>query len=218
MVVHGAGSSPAVACAAFPGSVSFWLAGHGPRPPADDDGATDRAALARTVARQRPATVAGISYGAHQVARWATAGLPPYVRRLALVMPAWTGPPDDTAAATAAQADEFDRVGVEPALDRIVRAHPGWVADALAASWPHHRRDAIVPALRAVARSAGPTAEELEAIRVPVTVVALAGDPLHPAEVAARWADAIPAGRLVVVAAASLADLGAAAGGGRELL
>jgi pimeloyl-ACP methyl ester carboxylesterase len=213
VVVHGAGSSPGVATAAFPEAVSFWLAGHGGTPPADDDGTTDRLMLAAAVARERPALVAGISYGAHQVARWAAAGLPAGVERLALVMPAWTGPPGVTAAATAAQADEIARVGIGASLRRILEDHPGWVAEALAASWPLHDRDRIVAALRAVASSTAPTGTELAAISVPTTVVALAGDPLHPESVARRWAEEIPGARLVVTAAASLADLGAAARG-----
>ena len=209
--MHGAGSSPGVARSAFPGAVSFWLAGHAGTPPAADDGATDRGALSALVDRERPALVAGISYGAHQVARWAAAGLPPQVERLALVMPAWTGPPGLTAAATSAQADEFSRVGVDCALRRITRDHPGWIADALAASWPLHDRDGVVAALRAVASSAGPSERELAAIEVPTTVVALADDPLHPASVAQLWSELLPRGRLVVVTASSLADLGAAA-------
>lgn len=211
VVAHGAGSSPGVAQTAFPGAVSFWLAGHGGTPPAADDGATDRRNLAALVDRVQPAFVSGISYGAHQVARWAAAGPPPHVAHLALVMPAWTGPPGPAAAATAAQADEFARVGVDAALRRITREHPGWVADALAASWPLHDRDGIVAALQAVASSTAPTERELAAIAVPTTVVALADDPLHPAAVARAWAALIPRSRLVVVAASSLADLGTAA-------
>lgn len=211
VVVHGAGSSPGVATAAFPGAVSFWLAGHGGTPPADDDGAADRAALAALVTAERPALVAGISYGAHQVARWAAAGLPRCVRRLALVMPAWTGAPEATAAATAAQADELERAGVDATLRRILAGHPGWVADALAASWPLHDPAGIVAALRIVAASRGPTDAELAAIRVPTTVVALAGDVLHPERVARHWASVVPRARLVVTAAAALADLGTAA-------
>lgn len=211
VVAHGAGSSPGVAQSAFPGAVSFWLAGHGGTPPSDDDGATDRRTLAALAHHERAALVAGISYGAHQVVRWAAAGLPPHVERLALVMPAWTGAPGVTAAATAAQADEFAQVGVDAALRRITSDHPGWIADALAESWPLHDPDGIIVALRAVASSAAPTEGELASIEVPTTVVALTDDPLHPAAVAQVWAALIPRSRLVVVTAGSLADLGAAA-------
>jgi pimeloyl-ACP methyl ester carboxylesterase len=211
VVAHGAGSSPDVAQRAFPGAVSFWLAGHGGTSPAADDGATDRRALASLVAREQSSFVAGISYGAHQVARWAAAGLPPQVARLALVMPAWTGSPGPTAAATAAQADEFARVGIDAALRRITNDHPGWVADALAASWPLHDREGIVAALHTVASSTAPSEGELASIGVPTTIVALADDPLHPAAVAQAWAELIPRSRLLVVTASSLADLGTAA-------
>jgi pimeloyl-ACP methyl ester carboxylesterase len=212
-VVHGAGSSPGVARAAFVGGTadSFWLAGHGPAAVADDDGATDRRALAALVQELRPDVVAGISYGAHQVARWAAAGLPPYVTGLALVMPAWLGEPGPTAAATVAQADAFARVGVAAELARIVAAYPGWVADALAGSWPQHDDAQVTAALRAVARSTGPTPSQLAAITVPTAVVALAGDPLHPAAVAEAYAAGLPDGRFVVVDAGALGDLGDAA-------
>lgn len=213
VVAHGAGSSPGVAAAAFPGAVSFWLAGHGGTLPAEDDGATDRRTLAAAVRRERPTLVAGISYGSHQVARWAARGVPASVRRLALVMPAWTGAPGDAATATAAQADELARDGVDASLRRILAAHPGWVADALAASWPLHDREGVVAALRTIAVSTGPTDRELGAIEVPTTVVALADDPLHPESVARHWVDVIPDARLVVTTAGSLADLGAAARG-----
>ncbi len=211
MVAHGAASSPDVAVRAFPGAVSFWLAGHGGTPPAADDGNTDRRVLAALVERERPALVAGISYGAHQVARWASDGLPPYVERLALVMPAWTGPPDATAAATAAQADEIARAGVDTVLQRITRDHPGWVADALAAAGPRHDEAGLAAALRAVAASGAPTEQQLARLAVPTTVVALDGDLLHPEAVARRWAAALPEARLVVVRATCLADLGTAA-------
>ncbi len=213
-MAHGAGSSPAVAVAAFAGreATSFWLAGHGPAAWVDDDGGRDRAVLADTVARVRPSLVAGISYGAHQVVRWAAAGLPAYVHRLALVMPAWTGPPGPIAAATAAQADELGRMGVPAALARIRTEHPGWVADALAASWPQHDPDRLVAALRGVARSRGPTEQELAAIRVPATVVVLTGDLMHPEAVAQRWAALLSGSRLVAtLATGGLPDLGAAA-------
>lgn len=211
--MHGAGSSPGVAETAFDGAdaTSFWLAGHGPAAAASDDGATDRSELAAIVRAVRPDVVAGISYGAHQVARWAAAGLPGYVRGLALVLPAWTGAPDGIAAATAAQADAFAAVGVGAELARIVAAYPGWVSDALAASWPAHDRQRIVAALRAVATSRGSTEAELAGLKVPTSVVALAGDPLHPASVARRWVDVIPDATLTVVAANGLADLGRAA-------
>lgn len=127
------------------------------------------------------------------------------------MLPAWTGAPGPIAAATAAQAADFERYGIAGCLDRIATARPGWVADTLAASWPRHRQPQIVAALRAVALSNGPTTAELASLRMPVTVVAQADDPLHPIAVAELWADAIPGAELVTVRAAALADLGAAA-------
>ncbi|HVV29898.1 MAG TPA: hypothetical protein VHC41_03390, partial [Mycobacteriales bacterium] len=112
---------------------------------------------------------------------------------------------------TEAQADEFARIGVPRALERIVTAHPGWIADTLTQSWPQHDPDGIVAALRAVAHTSGPDEQALGAIDLPTTVVALAGDPLHPAEVAALWARSIPGAKLTTVVATCLADLGAAA-------
>lgn len=218
VAMHGAGSAPAVAEAAFAplGTVtSWWAAGHGHTAagPGGDDGQRDRDALAALVEQIRPHTVAGISYGAHQVARWAASGAAAAagVRRIVLAMPAWTGPPDTTAALTAAQADEFARDGISTALARLVQDHPGWIADALALSWPHHDVRALVPALRAIAVSSGPTLHELAAITLPTVVVALESDPFHPVQIAAEWAAAMDTAQLVTSAGTCLADLGLAA-------
>lgn len=207
VLAHGAGSSPEFVRATFanPGvSVSsWWLSGHGGRPPAGPE--HDLAALGRLVRALRPDTVGGVSYGAHLAARWACsdpgegAGWRP--RALLLVMPAWTGERGGAVAdATAAAAREIGALGLEQATARAADRSPDWVGLALRSSWPSHQAAGLVAALLAVAASPAPSLRDLGRIALPATVVALAGDPLHPAEVAAEWAAAIPRARLVTVA------------------
>jgi pimeloyl-ACP methyl ester carboxylesterase len=202
LLLHGAGSCPATVRALLgpacpPGSRVVA--------PALDGGTTDTveliaALVVEAAAAGRPVgLVAGISLGAHAAARWAAASgaaVP-----LGLVMPAWTGPPGQVAAATLAAAQEVDRVGREQTLARIGTEHPGdWVVAELARGWRSRDEDALVRALRAAGTSTGPTEEELAAVTGPAAVLALAEDPLHPEAVARSWAGLLPQGALEVVA------------------
>jgi pimeloyl-ACP methyl ester carboxylesterase len=146
----------------------------------------------------------GISVGAHAVAAWAARGSPRWPLRyrpeLVLAMPAWTGPPDEVAALTAASADEIEREGTAGMLARLTaEAGDDWVVDELVRSWTDADPASLARSLRAAAASRAPTLDELARIRARVAVVALADDPLHPLSVAEAWADAIPGARLVVV-------------------
>lgn len=146
-------------------------------------------------------TVAGLSVGAHAVAAWAArrSGRAP-LPEIVLVMPAWTGPPDDVAALTAASADEVERDGVARILDRLVdEAGDDWVVDELVRSWTDADPARLAASLRAAAASPAPALEDLGRIAARTVVVALADDPLHPLEVAEAWAAAIPGARLAVV-------------------
>jgi pimeloyl-ACP methyl ester carboxylesterase len=182
-------------------------------------------------AREPLAVVGGVSLGAHAAARWASRR-PDAAGGLLLVMPAWSGPPDAVAAVSGATADELDRLGTEAVLARLrtlatgvtgaagaagtaEATGTGWVVDELHTAWRARGRTALVRELRGVAASPGPDEGELRSITAPCGVVALAGDPLHPAAVAHDWAAVLPAAGLVTVdhpaVAADRAALGAAA-------
>lgn len=145
--------------------------------------------------------VAGLSVGAHAVAAWAAVRSPaPMSADVVLVMPAWTGAPDQVAALTSASADEIERYGVEPILARLLDEAGGdWVVDELVWSWTAADAKDLAAALRSAAASRAPGLDELATITARTAVVALADDPLHPLAVAEAWAGAIPGARLEVV-------------------
>ena len=148
-------------------------------------------ALADAVRASGAGLVAGVSLGAHAVARWAARD-PDVTARLEgllLLLPAWTGPPGTVAALSGDAAGQVERLGVPAALRTLDDG--SWVSEELGRAWPAYGKD-LVPALRATASSPGPTLEELSRIRVPVGVVSFVGDPFHPAEVAREWATALP--------------------------
>lgn len=232
LIAHGAGSSGDFVRRAFGPPLleagwrlaSYDLRGHGASSPVTDPG---RLGLAehvtdlRAVARATGATLlGGVSMGAH-AAVFATIlaasqpGWAPEPAGLLLALPAWTGAPDAVAAANALQAAELSAAGLPVVLERICRDHPGWVADELAESWPRHDPASFVAVLTALARSSAPTPDELRSVQVPAGLVALSDDPMHPAAVAASWAEIMPVARLVRIPfdapAADRAVLGRAA-------
>jgi pimeloyl-ACP methyl ester carboxylesterase len=240
LIAHGAGSSadfvrrafgPPLAAGGFR-LASYDLRAHGDSSRIHDPDrlqlrqhAADLAVLAERLGAR---LLGGISLGAHAAVRAALSVQAALMARTAprsaepdrlvgllLVMPAWTGDPDAVAAANAVQAAELAAVGTSAVLRRIGEDHPGWVADELAAAWPRHDPESFVAALRGLARSAAPAVDELARIEVPVGVVALRDDPMHPATVAHRWAEALPRAVLAEVEFAAPATdrsvLGAAA-------
>jgi pimeloyl-ACP methyl ester carboxylesterase len=207
LLLHGAGSSPQVVAELLAEAVP-----RGARSVAPDlRGTTESAvrvldALAADAVPghgdRRIGLVAGISLGAHAAALWAARSgrdVP-----LGLVMPAWTGPPDDAAHATASSAALLRARGRARVLADL-RVDQGtaddWVVDALHRGWAAYDDDgALAGALDAAASSPGPTLDDLARITGPTAVVALADDPMHPESVARDWAAALPRGELVVVA------------------
>jgi hypothetical protein len=165
------------------------------------DAPTDPAALDEAVARYRPVLVGGVSIGAHLAVRCLSRGR--WKHRpdgLLLAMPAWTGPPGPVAAASGLTADEIDRDGVRPALDRIrAGASPdaAWVVEELATAWPGFPPGRLAATLRATSASPGPSLAELSAVTVPCGVAVLRDDPLHPAAVGRSWTTALPCAALV---------------------
>jgi pimeloyl-ACP methyl ester carboxylesterase len=197
VVAHGCGSSADFvrrtfgrACAAAQLDLVTW-----------DDRSGDVEVVAAELGRLAEATgagvVGGVSLGAHAAAAWA-AGRD--LDGVLLVLPAWTGAPGVTAAMSAAAADEVERAGRDAVLARLA-TDGGWVGRELARAWRRYDEADLVAALRAGARSAAPVRATLSRVRAPAGVVALAGDEVHPEDVARAWQLALPAARLAVVPA-----------------
>lgn len=146
----------------------------------------------------RHVIVGGVSLGAHAAAGLlASRHRPAQVRAGLLVMPAWTGPPDVVADLTATAADAVASLGPEGVLADLDPSD--WVTAELADAWAWRDPGELSAELREAARQPAPTKSDLAAIDVPVAVVALAGDPLHPESVARRWAELIPAAGVAVL-------------------
>jgi pimeloyl-ACP methyl ester carboxylesterase len=204
VVLPGSGSTAEFVARAFAGPLAaagLALLTADPRPgrsqtvgsEALDAAETWGAALDDLVCRTPVALVGGVSLGAHAAVRWA-ATRPGRCAGVLCVMPAWTGAPDGVAAVSGATAAELAADGVETVLARLrgIPTEAGWVLDELSRAWRRRVPHDLVAELRGVAASAGPTEAELAALTVPCGVVALRDDPLHPAAVAARWADVLP--------------------------
>jgi pimeloyl-ACP methyl ester carboxylesterase len=145
--------------------------------------------------------VGGVSLGAQVAARWAAdriaRGLPGPAALL-LALPAWTGEPGDAPAAVAARASSatLRRNGLIATLSDARANTPEWLGSELARAWTRHG-EALADSLETTACTSGPTPEQLGALRVPVGVVGLLDDPVHPIEVALRWQALLPRAALV---------------------
>jgi len=216
LLVHGAGSSPATVLRLLAAAVP-----PGVRPVAVDA----RGSIGDVVRRLHAAAAdsdvvlaAGISLGAHAVAAWALDG--GRCEALLLVMPAWTGEPDDIAALTSATAVEVETRGRGAVLADIrVGAPDDWVVRELADAWASYTDDELAATLRAAALSPAPTLQDLARIETVVAVVALADDPLHPEAVARDWAAATHRSALETVSRQAPAqDVNALGIAGRDAL
>ncbi|GGM55036.1 thioesterase [Longimycelium tulufanense] len=137
-----------------------------------------------------PLLVGGVSLGAHLAAEWA---LRSRCDGLLLAMPAWCGPPGDAPAAVAARtsAETVLRLGTNGALRVATAEAPGWLATELTGAWRRHGRD-LADSLLAGAAHPAPTETDLGRLTVPAGLAACRDDPVHPVEVARRWAAALP--------------------------
>lgn len=176
------------------------------------------AALDAAADRYGPIVAGGISLGAHLAAEWA-ATRPGRCAGLLAALPGWCGAAGTAPAglAAAASADAVDALGVEGALAAAVRGVPSWLAAELDRAW-RRAGDGLAESLRVAACRAAPTQESLRAITVPAGVAGCVDDPVHPVEVALRWADALPSAQLRRITFAEFgadrAALGRAALGG----
>ncbi|TWP49153.1 alpha/beta hydrolase [Lentzea tibetensis] len=162
-------------------------------------------------AKAHPIVVGGISLGAHLAALWASRN-PGRCAGLVLALPAWSGPPADAPAAMAARlsANTVQRDGVERALAGV----DGWLAAELHRAWRRYG-DGLAAHLAEAADTDAPTEEQLSNLSAPTGIAACTDDPVHPLEVAQRWAKAIPRAALETTTLAALgadrASLGRAA-------
>ena len=147
----------------------------------------------------------GVSLGAHLATSWAVRH-PERCAGLLVALPAWTGAPGGPPAAVAAlaAADLVAASGLDAALAQVRDGSPGWLADELDRAWRRYGPDLPV-SLRAAAATPGPEPADLSRLVLPVGIVALTDDPLHPLEAAHEWAAALPRAALVTT---SLAELG----------
>jgi pimeloyl-ACP methyl ester carboxylesterase len=216
ILVHGAGS-----CVA---TVRRLLA-----PAVPDDVATvvvdARGSVDDVVRRLREAAsgsevvlAAGVSLGAHAVALWSLEG--GKADALLLVMPAWSGAPDDVAALTSATADAIEARGRDSVLEEVRALAPAdWVVRELTEGWATYTDAQLAAALRSAGASRAPNRSQLGRIVTPAAVVALADDPVHPEAVAHAWAAALPRAVLETVARdAPGRDIGALGLAGRRAL
>jgi pimeloyl-ACP methyl ester carboxylesterase len=183
VVVHGAGSS---------GQAAARLLGCGPGALLVEDRSGDVEAIidlidATVAARSDVTDLMGISLGAHAIARWASRAQRP-VPRVWCVLPAWTGDAGATAQVTAAAARAVADDGIATLLQRMHRdaLYPD-VVSLVQQAWDDYADDELARALDRASAGRGPTAEELAAIPVPVTVIGWAGDAFHPEDVVRTW-------------------------------
>jgi pimeloyl-ACP methyl ester carboxylesterase len=155
-----------------------------------------------------PIMAGGISLGAHLAAEWAAAN-PGRGAGLLVAMPGWYGSPTDPAAPGAVtarvSADAVAEHGIDAALADATRAVPGWLAAELDRAW-RRAGAGLVESLRVAVHRPAPSLALLGGITVPACVVGCVDDPVHPIEVARRWAAALPVAELRTI---TFADLGA---------
>lgn len=197
VMAHGAGSSSGFLIDAFPPE----RLGCAELRPIDDRTGRIAAvmnALAAATPRRRPSVLGGVSLGGHAAARLlARPDLPRCIGAGVIVMPAWTGPPGPVAGLTAAAAEALAVLGPDGVLAELDPSD--WVTPQLERAWRLRAPRELVSELRTASEQAGPSESELRRISVPVAIVALRDDPLHPASVARAWAELIPSARVVVI-------------------
>jgi hypothetical protein len=76
-------------------------------------------------------------------------------------------------------------------LAAAVDGVPSWLALELTRSWRGYGAG-LADSLDAAAGRSAPTLAELSALEMPAGIAACVDDPVHPAEVAAEWAAALP--------------------------
>ena len=186
---HGAGSSATFLSRAFPPdrlgmADSVYL----------DDRTADVSVIEAALRREVEASpgrvvLGGVSIGAHAAARLLS-DPPDNVIGAMLCLPAWSGPAAYIAGLTATAAEAIDRLGIAGVLEELPK--DDWVTRELADAWSERTDEELVAELELAALQPGPSAEQLRSIAVPVGIVRMTDDPLHPASVSAQWGREIP--------------------------
>lgn len=164
-----------------------------------------RALDAAARAAHGPLLLGGVSIGAMVAAQWALRH-PGAAAGVIAAMPAWCGAPDGSPAAASAAitAGRVAGDGLEPTITAMRDTSPRWLGDELARSW-RCLGSALAPSMRAAAAYRAPEAAELAALDVPLGIVGVIDDPLHPIAVARAWHAHAPRSGLTTI---SLDELG----------
>jgi pimeloyl-ACP methyl ester carboxylesterase len=138
----------------------------------------------------RQVLAAGISIGACVAMQWALAN-PGRCAGVLAALPPWLGAPDSAPAArSAAWTAELLRTrGLEETIHHMRASSPPWLGAELSRSWRSSATDLMALLLEATTYHA-PTAEMITHLQVPLSIVGVADDPVHPVEVARTWRDA----------------------------
>lgn len=214
VLLPGTGSDEVFVRSVFSGPVTtVGLRLIAPRPRSGSDLAEQQlAALDEAAERYGPILAGGISLGAHLAAEWAAAN-PDRCAGLLLAMPGWYGDAGEAPGSVTARlsAEAVAEDGVEHALATATDGVPGWLADELRRAW-RRAGDGLADSLRVAVHRPAPTLAMLGRITVPAGVVGCTDDPVHPFDVAARWADALPSSGLRAITFAELGEDRAALG------
>lgn len=212
VLLPGSGSDEVFVRAAFGAPLrSLGYDVHAPTPGAGTDVVQSYLdALDEASSRGVPLLVGGISLGAQVAARWAAARLARgdrTVMGLLLALPAWKGPPSGAPAALAASytASAVRRDGLAATVAATRAQTPDWLGTELARAWTGHG-NGLADSLETAAASLGPETADLTALRVPVGLVGITDDPIHPLSVAQDWLTHLPRAVLVTM---PLGELGA---------
>ena len=178
-----------------------------PRPhPGPDLARRQLAALDEAADRCGPIVVGGVSLGAHLAVEWAAAQ-PARCAGLLLAMPGWCGPAGEAPGSVTARlsADLVAAQGIDAARATATRDVPAWLATELDRAW-RRAGPGLVDALRIAVDRPAPSTELLSRITAPAGVTGCVDDPVHPFEIARKWATALPNATLRSI---TFAELGA---------
>ena len=144
-------------------------------------------ALDRAAEDHTRVIAAGISIGACVAVQWALSH-PDACAGVLAALPPWMGSPRTAPAAhSAAWTAALIRThGMEETIRQMSLGSPAWLSAELDRSWraagPH-----LVSHLDEAADYVAPTAEMIAQLGVPLSIVAVSDDPVHPAAVARAW-------------------------------